>query len=133
MGCGDFQQIRLGEMLEFAFDSGGNLKDNPLDLSSSIDVGGANKVAVSITPCSIDLDGATSIEFVFRTAPINGDAFFAAMQGGGTNIEMSFNSTNNQFETAEGLSRFWGLAPKITGSPTSEAKLVCTIDVLLRA
>ena len=36
MGCGEVRQVRLGEMIEFKWDSSGSLVSNPLDESSNI-------------------------------------------------------------------------------------------------
>ncbi len=132
MGCKESVQIRWAEMITFAFDSSGNLVGDPVDLSMSIDLNGASSVAVSVVPCSINLDSATSIELGLQTAAINTKGFFSAAKGGGSSVEFSFNSTGPQAQFADQLLRFLTFDPSITGTPATMATLVCTVDVILR-
>lgn len=132
MGCGDFQQVRLGEMITFAFDTNGDIIDNALGLESAIDLGGANVVAVTITPCSIDLQGGVSFDFNLMTAPINNSNFYASALSSGSSAVMSFTTTATKFLSVEKLSRFFMIAPTINTPPSAEATFVCTIDVIVR-
>ncbi len=137
MGCdctNNFQQVRLGEMLVFEW-SGTTVVTDPLeDLANSIDVGGADKVAVTFTVCSVTLGtNVTGVRFDFETAPINNDQFFDNMGGSGTAVNETISAAGTQFKTAEGLSRFFHLVPNLVETGASgTTKLVVTIDVLVK-
>ena len=135
MGCGEVRQVRLGEMIEFKWDSSGSLVSNPLDESSNINLGAANTVAVSIAPCSVALGtGVSSVEFSFATAPINGRAFYAPVKDAGSAVEVSVSDATPVFVSAGGFSRFFQLmVPETLSGATGETTLVLTIDVVVRS
>ena len=130
-GCGEFKQIRIGEFLKIEFTAAGAASTDPLDLSDAIDVGGAKSVSVTILALSVDLDGATKIAFGFQTGPINNDDYYAVTT---TTIEFDADSSDSETKFAKGedLSRFFRLVPKLTGTPTTKASILCTIDVVVR-
>jgi len=136
MGCGgDFQQVRLGEMIEFTWDSSGNLQTSALDLSDAIDLGGANVVAVSITPCKVSLgSGVTGVDFNFMTAPINSKSFYADVKDGGSTVAATITGDGAVFERGEGFSRFFALMPAdtVNGTATTSTEITATIDVVVR-
>ena len=135
MGCDScFQQIRLGEMLQFEWDytTGEAITDPLADLSTAIDLGGGNVVGVSVTVCAISLGGYDQIDFDFETAPINNTAFYAGLS---TAVTLSVTTAGlSTFQSGEGFSRFFMLAASPSGgTAASNPTLTATVDVIVRS
>jgi hypothetical protein len=129
-----FQQVRLGELLTFEWQDKTEV-EMPLDLGSAIDLAGSNVVAVTINVSSATLGtNVSSVDFVFRTAPINNDAFYADVLGStGDPTAISVTAAGVKFDTTSGFSRFFALQPVLVETGASgTTKVVATIDVIIR-
>lgn len=132
MGCSDFKQIRLGEFLNYNFDTAGEFEQDPLSLGDAVDVGAAKSVAVTITALNASLNNG-SVSFDFMTAPINNEAYYSKVEGDtAISIDTSSAEAVAYFKTTDKLSRFFFIKARTTSNPTSDATLSCTIDLVVR-
>jgi hypothetical protein len=79
----------------------------------------------------------SSVDFEFKTAPINSEAFYADIESSGAAVKLSLDGSSTTvtpyLETVRGgVSRFFALQTTLNGSPSSDTTVVATIDVVVR-
>ena len=90
-----------------------------------------DRVGVTVTVSAINLNGASSIDFTFKTAPINSTSFYTDLP---TAVTLSVDTVGLAvFQSAEGFSRFFMLSAVPDANPSGTATLTATVDVIVRS